>query len=442
MRWLARVGLYGGVVAIVLALSKLHASVVAAEPYSWHTSSRFAWSLCYMVALIVAAYAVGLPDLVRGRRATLLAAIAASAAGAGVISLVQLATGDALLPRFVVFGTALALVPWSMLCAALAGSGHRSGLERDRVLVVGAADSATMLATELGHAPERPATLVAQLTVEAAQSAGSGFHPIIETARAERATVIVLDHDAQTVESVVAQVATLHEGGMRIRPLADFYEEWLGKLPMGELERTSMLFDIGELHRARYARIKRVIDIPIALVGMVPFVLAVPIVALGNLFANRGPLFYRQTRVGMGGRHFTILKFRTMLPHSDAESSWTTTDDARVTRFGSLLRRWHLDELPQMWNILRGDLAVVGPRPEQPRYVEELSEKLAFYDLRHLVHPGLTGWAQVKYGYAGDEQDALEKLQYEFFYLRHQSLRFDLRIVARTMRSVISRGGR
>lgn len=298
MRWLARVGQYGGVVAIVLALSKLHASVVAAEPYSWHTSSRFAWSICYMVALIVAAYAVGLPDLVRGRRSTLIAAVAASAAGAGVMSLVQLVTGDALLPRFVVFGTALVLVPWSMLCAALAGSGHRSGLERDRVLVIGSADSATMLATELDHAPERPATLVAHLTAEAAQSAGSGSLPIVETARAERATVTVLAHEAQSVESVVAQVAVLHEGGMRIRPLADFYEEWLGKLPMGELERTSMLFDIGELHRARYARIKRVIDIPIALLGMVPFVLAVPVVALGNLFANRGTPGEAACRVG------------------------------------------------------------------------------------------------------------------------------------------------
>ncbi len=102
----------------------------------------------------------------------------------------------------------------------------------------------------------------------------------------------------------------------------------------------------------------------------------------------------------------------------------------------SVLRRSHLDELPQVVNILRGELSVVGPRPEQPHYVEELSEKLPFYDLRHLVRPGLTGWAQVKYGYAGDERDALEKLQYEFFYLRHQSLALDLRIVGRTVRSV------
>jgi len=442
MRQSARIGLYIGVVAIVLGLSKLHAAQIAAVPYSWHTSSRFTWSIAYMLALIVASYAVGLPDLVRTRRSALVASIAAAVAGAGAISVVQLATGDALLPRFVVFGTALVFVPWSMACAAVAGSGRRSGLERDRVLLVGTPDSATMLASELDQSPERPATLIGHLAVSRAEPTGSGFRPVIDAVHEGRATVLVLDHDAQAVESVVAQAADLHEEGLRIRPLADFYEQWLGKLPMTELEHVSMLFDIGELHRARYARIKRVLDLPIALGGMVPFVLSVPFVAMGNLVANRGPLFYRQTRVGMAGRQFTILKFRTMRPDPDAATAWTTDGDDRVTRFGAMLRRWHVDEIPQMWNILRGDLAVVGPRPEQPHYVEELSEKLAFYDLRHLVHPGLTGWAQVKYGYAGDEQDALEKLQYDFFYLRHQNLRLDLRILARTTRSVISRGGR
>ena len=107
-----------------------------------------------------------------------------------------------------------------------------------------------------------------------------------------------------------------------------------------------------------------------------------------------------------------------------------------------MLRKTHVDELPQVWNILRGDLSVVGPRPEQPRYVDELVKKLPFYDMRHLIRPGLTGWAQVKYGYAGDESDAVEKLQYEFFYLRRQSLSLDIRIVGRTVRSVLGREGR
>jgi lipopolysaccharide/colanic/teichoic acid biosynthesis glycosyltransferase len=164
---------------------------------------------------------------------------------------------------------------------------------------------------------------------------------------------------------------------------------------------------------------------------------------LANLKGNRGPLLYRQERVGKGGAIFTILKFRTMTPRpsGDLVNEWTVEDDPRITPVGRLLRRSHLDELPQVVNVLRGDLSIVGPRPEQPHYVAELSEKLPFYGLRHLVRPGLTGWAQVKYGYAGNESDALEKLQYEFWYLRHQSLRTDVRIVGRTIRSVLGSEG-
>jgi lipopolysaccharide/colanic/teichoic acid biosynthesis glycosyltransferase len=168
-----------------------------------------------------------------------------------------------------------------------------------------------------------------------------------------------------------------------------------------------------------------------------------PFVVVGDIVANRGPLFYRQTRVGKNGDEFSILKFRTMRMTDEPPSKeWTQENDPRITRFGRMLRRAHVDELPQMVNILRGDLSFVGPRPEQPQYVYELSQKLPFYGLRHLVRPGLTGWAQVKYGYAGDERDALEKLQYEFWYLRNQSLSLDARVLGRTVRSVLGQGGR
>jgi lipopolysaccharide/colanic/teichoic acid biosynthesis glycosyltransferase len=206
----------------------------------------------------------------------------------------------------------------------------------------------------------------------------------------------------------------------------------------------SLMFDIREVHHAPYARAKRILDVVVAIPGVLVLAIAIPIVAAANLVANRGPVFYRQPRVGVHGRTFSILKFRTMRPAAPGvlANEWTTEDDPRITPFGRFLRRSHLDELPQVWNIVRGDLALVGPRPEQPHYVEELTDKLAFYPLRHLVRPGLTGWAQVKYGYAGTERDALEKLQYEFFYLGHQSLAFDLRVIGRTVRSVVRSEGR
>lgn len=443
MRRVARVGLYVGIVALVLGLSKVHAKWVADVPYSWHTSSRFAWSILYMVALVVACYGMGLPDLVRSTRSALFAAFVAPLLGAGFISLVQLVTGDALLPRFVVFGTAVALVPWSFACAALARQGRRMGEDRDRVLLVGSREVAVTLADDLDFdVVERPAALAAHLDLGQAHPLGRDLAPVANAVVSTDATVLVLDQHAQVDDRVVAQVARLHMSGVRVRSLTDFYEQWLGKLPVSELERTSLLFDIGEVHRARYARLKRMFDVPIALSGMVALVVVTPFVLVGNLIGNRGSLFYRQERVGMGGRRFRILKFRTMHEAPAAATDWTADGDPRITRFGGLLRRSHLDELPQVWNILRGELSVVGPRPEQPRYVEELSEKLPFYDYRHLVHPGLTGWAQVMYGYASDENDALEKLQYDFFYLRHQSLSLDLRTVARTIRSVIGRAGR
>ena len=201
-----------------------------------------------------------------------------------------------------------------------------------------------------------------------------------------------------------------------------------------------------DIMRGQAQRMKRLIDLVIGIVGLVPLAVAVPFVLVGDLLANRGPLFYTQQRVGRGGQTFEILKFRSMRPAASggeaATTDWTSVDDPRVTAFGRVLRASHLDELPQVLNIVRGDLSVVGPRPEQPRYVTELSASLPFYGMRHLVRPGLTGWAQVKYGYAGDEDDALEKLQYEFFYLRHQSLRFDLRVMGRTVRSVLGSEGK
>jgi lipopolysaccharide/colanic/teichoic acid biosynthesis glycosyltransferase len=215
-----------------------------------------------------------------------------------------------------------------------------------------------------------------------------------------------------------------------------FYEQWLGRLPIAELERTSLMFDIGEVHRDRYARRTRLLDIVMALAALPLLVAVVPVVVLGNLVANRGPLLFRQARIGKGGRQFSILKFRTMTGGGSGPGRWSEHDDPRVTPWGRFMRRHHIDELPQLVNVLKGDLSMVGPRPEQPHYVQELSSKLPFYDLRHLVKPGITGWAQVNRGYGSSAADALEKLQYEFWYLRHQRITVDIRILVRTVRAI------
>jgi lipopolysaccharide/colanic/teichoic acid biosynthesis glycosyltransferase len=430
--------MYAGLVVIVLGLAKIHARYIG--HYVLHSTepSRLVWTIAYVGLLVVAAYGAGLPDLPRSGRQALTSAVVAPIGAAAAISLVQLLTGDALLPRFVVLGTAALAVPWTLLCVKVASGGRLRAQLRDRVVLVSEPTEAAALREELLATPERPAVLLNHLTPAEAQPIGVRSRPLCELVIDISATLVILDRTALLDPVVVAQAAALHEHGVRVRPLTQFYEEWLGKLPVSELERASLLFDIREVHGARYARLKRVIDLVFGVVGTAALVVAIPIVVVGNLVSNRGPLLYHQTRIGKNGKRFGILKFRTMRPGpTGAPNEWTRENDPRITPFGRVLRRTHLDELPQAINMLRGDLSIVGPRPEQPHYVEELSQKLPFYGLRHLVRPGLTGWAQVKYGYAGDEHDALEKLQYEFWYLRNQSLGLDVRIIGRTLRSVI-----
>jgi lipopolysaccharide/colanic/teichoic acid biosynthesis glycosyltransferase len=439
VRRIALVLQYAGVVGAVFGLSKLHAF---AHAYDFTGSSRLGWAVAYTVLLGLTTYSAGLPDLATDR-STIVTATGATAGAAFVMSFCQLAAGSALLPRFTIFGAAALLVPWSVLVSLLTrAAGERAG-DRDRVVFVGTRTDGESFAADVSTRAERPAVLVATLAAEDARPRRVGEEPLVDAVIAHDATVLVLAVEAQDDPLVVAQASTLHEAGVRVRTLTTFYDEWLGKLPLSELERLSLMFDIAEVHHARYARVKRLLDIVVGGAGMVAFAVAVPFIVVANRRANRGPLLYRQSRVGRHGREFSIVKFRTMLPHDGVvPDRWTTRGDPRITPFGRWMRRVHVDELPQALNILRGELTIVGPRPEQPHYVKELQEKLPYYGLRHLVRPGLTGWAQVKYGYAGSERDALEKLQYEFYYLAHQSLRFDAQVLARTLRSCLRSEGR
>jgi lipopolysaccharide/colanic/teichoic acid biosynthesis glycosyltransferase len=427
--------MYLGVLVVVFGLALIHARWIG--HYSFTGTDRFGWTVAYAGVLCLFAYGFGLPDVPRSRKSAVGSALGAALLGAATMSVIQLFVGDALLPRFVVFGSALLLPDWYRICVGMAVGGRARAEARDRVVVVASDDEIAALDLQLHESPERPASIQASFTPDEAAAGPEGLRAI-ERLTDPTPTVLVLDRVAQEHPGVVAQAAALHERGVRVRSLTMFYEQWLGKLPISELERASMLFDIGEVHNTRYSRVKRLVDLPIALLGCVVLLIAIPFVRLGNRLANQGPLLYRQARIGKGGTPFSIVKFRTMEPRPSGElvNEWTSENDPRITRFGRLLRRTHLDELPQVLNIVKGDLSVVGPRPEQPHYVEELSEKLPFYPLRHLVRPGLTGWAQVKYGYAGNETDALEKLQYEFWYLRHQNVRTDARIIGRTIRSL------
>jgi lipopolysaccharide/colanic/teichoic acid biosynthesis glycosyltransferase len=421
--------------AVVIATETVHSHYVARQVYPLTEEPRFRWILIFIALIWATSYAAGLPD--SGGRVLRRFARAFAALGTAdvIISVLQLFTGAQLLPRFVVFVSSAILVPVFVLVSGLSTANERRRAHLDRVVAVVAGEEAERLARDTQEHTERPAKLIEIVRPDDVMPTPDQPRPLAQLLSAANANLLVLDREAQRREEIVTQAAELHSKGVRIRTLSLFYDVWLGKLPISELERISLLFDVNEIHRPAYARSKRTLDVVIASVGMLALAAAIPVVALLDLFGNRGTLFYSQPRVGKDGAVFTIHKFRTMRPGSGSPS-WTAADDPRLGKVGRILRRLHIDELPQMWNVLRHDLSIVGPRPEQPHYVDLLAKTIPFYDLRHLVRPGITGWAQINYDYGASDIDALEKLQYEFFYLRHQSLSLDLQIIGRTMRTV------
>jgi exopolysaccharide biosynthesis polyprenyl glycosylphosphotransferase len=222
---------------------------------------------------------------------------------------------------------------------------------------------------------------------------------------------------------------------VRLQELAAFYEDTFGHVPVAEINAAWFQYIMHPRYRHSSPLAQRVLDVVISAILIVALA---PVLALICLAIRRdgGPALFKQRRIGDGGREFTIWKLRTMTV--GASSAWAGADDARVTRLGSILRRTHVDELPQLFNILAGDMSLVGPRPEQPDFVERLEQSIPFYSRRHLVKPGLTGWAQVRCGYAGSEIGSAWKVSHDLFYLKHRSMGLNLMILGETLRTLVA----
>lgn len=225
-------------------------------------------------------------------------------------------------------------------------------------------------------------------------------------------------------------------------------ETMTGRVPVDYVSQTWFLEHLRESEKTWYEGTKRIIDILLAIPVALVTLLFYPFIALATKLSSSGPVLYSQTRTGKMGKPFRIWKFRTMIaaaPDGGAETGgkpqWATQDDPRITKVGKILRATRLDELPQIWNVLRGDMSLIGPRPERPDFVEELTRQMPYYALRHLTRPGLTGWAQVKFPYAGTFADNLKKLQYDLYYIKHRSLLLDLAILLKTIGIVLRRQG-
>jgi sugar transferase (PEP-CTERM system associated) len=231
--------------------------------------------------------------------------------------------------------------------------------------------------------------------------------------------------------------------GVQFDHLASVYEEYTGKIAIENLRPSWFVFSNGFRRKEWLVVAKRGFDVVAAAVGLV---LGLPIMLLAALavrLTSKGPVLYHQTRVGQHGRLFVVHKFRSMRVDAEAGTGavWASKADARVTPIGRFLRKTRIDEMPQLFNVLVGEMSLVGPRPERPEFVESLTEQIAFYGERHVVKPGVTGWAQVRYAYGASVEDSMEKLQYDLFYAKNFTLAFDLLIVFNTVKTVLLRRG-
>jgi sugar transferase (PEP-CTERM system associated) len=232
--------------------------------------------------------------------------------------------------------------------------------------------------------------------------------------------------------------------GTRVEDAAAFTESWSGKLLVENLHPSALIFSNGFKRTMILKGLKRWIDLLFSILGIV---LSLPLslaIALAIKLDSRGPVFYKQVRVGEEGRQFTLYKFRSMQVNAEQHGPvWAIIGDIRVTRVGRVMRKLRIDEIPQLINVLKGEMSFVGPRPERPFFADQLKHEIPFYVQRHSVKPGVTGWAQVCHSYASTKEDNLEKLKYDLYYIKYMSIFFDLMIIFKTVKIVIlGRGAR
>lgn len=236
------------------------------------------------------------------------------------------------------------------------------------------------------------------------------------------------------------QLISLLESGNSIREYTQVYESKTQRIPVQYISRDFYrFFPFSRSNNNKlYILVVRIFEIIISCVGLAIGLLFIPFILLGNAIGNRGKLFYTQERVGKDARIFKIFKLRTMVKNAESNGAvFTTSNDARVTSFGKFLRKTRIDEFPQFINILKGEMAVIGPRPERAVFVDEIAELMPFYETRHVIKPGLTGWAQVNYSYGETIDDSLIKLQYDLYYIKHRSIYLDLNIIFKTITTVL-----
>jgi len=240
----------------------------------------------------------------------------------------------------------------------------------------------------------------------------------------------------------IRELLDLRLRGIAIEDAGAVLERLMGKIPLDGLYPSDLIFTPGFRVKASQQIVRRMVSFTVALIGLLICLPFIPFIILAVRLSSPGPVFFNQTRVGHRGRLFTAHKFRTMRQDAEAAGAvWATKDDPRITPLGGFMRKTRLDEIPQLWNVLRGDMGFVGPRPERPEFVQWLSNEIPYYDLRHMIRPDITGWAQVRYRYGATLEETKRKLEYDLYYLKHLSLGLDLLIMFETVKTIVLRRG-
>jgi sugar transferase (PEP-CTERM system associated) len=330
-------------------------------------------------------------------------------------------------------------------------SGHLA--PRERLLLVGTTPSAVSLAREmfeLRH--ELGVEIVGFVDVDPARVGAPVINPgvigtiedIPSIVRARGVDRVVVSLSDARGRLPMDKLLEMKLEGVSFDHLASVYESYTGKIAVENLRPSWLIFSSGFRKSAFLAASKRILDLVAAGIGLILAAPLMALVAVAIRLTSPGGVFYHQPRVGQHGRIFTVHKFRSMRADAEAGTGpvWAAKHgDPRVTAIGRFLRRSRLDELPQLWNVLKGDMSFVGPRPERPEFVAELTRQIPFYGQRHVIRPGVTGWAQVRYTYGASVEDALQKLQYDLFYIKNLSLALDLFIILDTVKTVLMRKG-
>jgi sugar transferase (PEP-CTERM system associated) len=316
---------------------------------------------------------------------------------------------------------------------------------RERVYVLGAGDYARSIVEAISARPDLGLEVVdwEDVQLEPSERKKVWIEALEKIANAKSPVQrIIVAMESRRGELPVQELLSLRFQGINVEEDGTLRERLYGKIQLDGLRPSNFLYSEGFRIRASQQFTRQVVSICVAAFGLLVFLPFFPLVVLAVKLSSAGPIFFRQTRVGMGGRNFEVLKFRTMF--TDAESGgakWATKNDPRVTKVGMFLRKTRIDEIPQLWNVLRGDMGFVGPRPERPEFVAWLSQELPFYYLRTLIRPGLTGWAQVRFGYGATLAETKEKLEYDLYYIKHMSLGLDLLIMFETIKTILRRRG-